>query len=410
MALVAAGCDGFSFQGFLDQPIPIALRQGIPVTPVAHAGREFQAVIDTGSPFNVVERSGDGSRANSSLRLKMARPPGVTRFVFDNLELHDLKLGSTGVDQPLSFKARIGAPLLRRFSVSLAYGSAPTLTLSDAVPDTLAELAGECDFDKLAGADSTERCIGVFGASLVGGGVVEVGGELQNLSSTRLMLTTCLMPAPFDRTKRASHGAEATTGVPAVAWIATGFGTSIISRRAFERLRKLNPALKETPGAKLYLPGGSEAVSTTRLPRVALVSNETGELGPCGELALRRRLVIGGRAPLSDADRELLEDKGANGASVAYVAADPGVRFAILRDSSPLLQGIRREVQPFVAVVDVVLGGSFLQQFTTTLDYPAQRVILQCPPSSARGSAAPGCEVLPWCSREPDQSTACPGR
>jgi hypothetical protein len=289
----------------------------------------------------------------------------------------------------------LGVSLLRNFAVHLSWGSKPSLTLQDEIPDSNLELAADCDPQTLLDASpARSSCLGVFAASQVGGGLAASGDETFDVPPSRLVLPLCLAPAAFDPTKDRDPGAETVSGVPALAVLATGLGTSVMSRTALERLRAAGVVLPEKRGL-LRLGYGEERVSRVQLERLAVVSDETIDLGPCAELARRRRLLVAGRRGLRDDDREQ------NGAAVALVSTP--VEFAVVDDTRPLIQGLRQELGPYVADVDVLLGGSALRHFELDVDYPAARIVLQCgaevPPAS--------CQVLPHCSAS--ETPRCPG-
>jgi len=350
----------------------------------------------------VVHFRGDGQVSNTEIRLQHGLQPSVSRFIFPDAQSLDLDIGPIGFDTPFTVGGVVGASLLHHFTVELSYGPTAQLTLSDKIPDSKAELAGECEPDKLLDpqTSATQRCQGVFHTPVVGGGLVAVGDTTMDLPATRLVVSLCLMPDTFDPTKVRGHGAERPSGVPVVAVVATGLGTSVISRSALQRLQVADPTLAPTPGSTLHLPYGAEQASSLTLDRVVVVSDETDELNPCGELALRRRLLVASQVPLPEADRQLIGDKSVDGASTAMPGA--AVRFAVVDDEAPLIQSLRTELSSTVAVVDVVLGGSFLRYFDFIADYPASRLILRC-------RSGETCEILPWCGEASDATPRCPG-
>lgn len=345
------------------------------------------------------------------------------RFIFRNLQTYDLPLSPVGLQsgsgatlsgQTTALGAVLGASLLRNFAVRLAYlGSSPRMTLLDEIPDTHEQLSDDCDHDGLP-EQADPGCAGVFGARPQGGGLLETADGTATLPPTRLVLGVCLVPEVFDRSKadpslppaQQQHGAATISGVPAEAVVSTGLGVTVVSATLADRLRaRLGGTVSERAGT-LSLPGGSAAVTLLDLPRLALVSGETRELGPCGELALRRRLLLAGTVGLTAEDQALLDDKKINGASAALLAAR--VEVAVLADESDLLQGLRQELRPATASIDAVLGGDVLKAFEVELDYPASRVILRC----AEQTTAQGtCEVLPFCahpSNSGQEAIRCP--
>ena len=198
-----------------------------------------------------------------------------------------------------------------------------------------------------------------------------------------MIVPVCLMPRTFDP---ADPGGEEVTGTPANALISTGQGMPVLSRSGFERLRASFPDLELRPGATLYLPYGEESVSTTTLDRIAMLSSETIHLGPCGELARRRRQLqdLTGEMPADDLDY--------NGPSVAVLESP--MEFAVLEDQSPLLLGLRKELGPSVATVDLSWGAaSSVTSRSTSTTQPTA-----CSCSARATNAGDRCRVIPMCS------------
>lgn len=346
-------------------------------------------------PYNMLCSGSSASRACTVFN---------PRFLFRDVELHQLRVQPVGLDEVVPIRGLLGVPLLKWFTVRLDYRQS-SMTLLNGMPDTHEDLAEDCSHSALITWTTArlQRCLAVMATARLGGGVITFNGETNELPPTRIAVPMCLLPSPFSRTHDSSggkllpHGAEQITGVPVHAVVATGMGVSVISRSAFKRLQAYRPGLTATQSATLRLPYGDEQVFKVTLNPVAMVSNETRWLGPCGELALRRRMAVAPLRGLPAADKALLDDKTFNGASVALVSGD--VSFVVLEDRSPLIQGLRNELRPGTPDIDVVLGGSFLKSFTVELDYPGDRTILRC---SERGDAEK-CDVIPFCAY-PDNS------
>jgi hypothetical protein len=393
---LSAGCGKLEYEGWLNQPLPITVAQDIPLVQVRYgASSEATAVVDTGTPLVVLDRSASSSHSTLEIRLQDGAFPAVTRFIFHNLDVWDLRVSSVGVNTAIPIGGILGATLLQSFAVHLSYGATPALTFKDEIPDSNQRIAMDCDPQQIIAPTPgrTSRCLAVLAAVPLGEGVLSVGSEVVDLPPTRLALPLCLLPNLFDPTKPRDGGAETPSGVDVTAVVATGLGTSVLARSSLERLRAAGATIVEQPGAMLYLPSGQESVSIVQVDRVAVVSDETILLGPCGELARRRRLLVAGSAGLRDDDRDQ------NGASVALVS-EP-VQMAVLDDDRPLLQGLRKELGPVVAETGMVIGGSLLKHFEADLDYPKQRVILQCA-TNADGTPATSCQVYPWCGSGDD--------
>lgn len=330
------------------------------------------------------------------------------RFVFHNLEHYDLPLQAVGLDKPQVLGGLVGAPLLTNFVVRLAYARpAPTLTFLDEVPDSNEELADDCDHKDLLSDSPTKLagCTAVMYTPLHGGGLLQVGGETKDLDATRLVVDLCLQPSAFDAKKaqagvdpaKQQHGAATVSGVATQAVISTGLGVTVISKSVLNRLKPLLGTLPQQIPQTLYLPYGNEQVTTITLDLMALVSNETRVLGPCSELALRRRLLVAGSVGLPQADKDLVSTNRINGAGVALLSGN--ITLAVVAEESPLIQGLRKELRSSAANVDMIIGGSLLKHLEMEVDYPKDRTILRC----AAGTAAKTCRVTPFCAH-PDNS------
>lgn len=390
---LVAGCDEFSYEGWLNKPIGLALEQDIPLLPIRFAGGENQlCAVDTASPYSVMQMSGNGQLVTGDLRLQDALYPEVTRFKFPKQQVLDLSLSPIGLNNQISIAGIIGAPLLSSFAIHLSYASSASITLLDEIPDSSAELAADCPMPigSLLSNEttSTNYCIGAFNASRRGGGRINIDDQLVDIPPTRLVLPLCLMPdMNLFTTTNNTQPVATVHGVPAMGVLATGLGTSIISRTAWTRLRTANPNLAgETTGQTLYLPTGEESVSRVVIPSLAVVADEAYDLGPCSELARRVRLAQTDPAMLLAQDEEKL------GASAA-VLNQTNIEFIIVEDNSPLIEGLRQELRPAVPDIDILLGGSFLKSFKIDIDYPGNRVLLQCQTRPAN----PGCTIIPWC-------------
>lgn len=408
LGLALTGCSELRYAGFLGEPIPTTVEQGILVAQLrVDEGPPLRAAIDNASPLSLLV-GGDGSAARRrrvTLRLLDALRPTVTRFVFHEFELLQTNAAPLGLDTPVVVDLRLGVDLLAHFALTLRYPQAPASSASEVAGQALtlrAELAGDgdqlaadCDVARLVTADGlrSERCAAVFAGGLLGGGRASIAGRNTVVAGRRIIAPLCLLPDDYDPTGEVAPPTTA-SGLDAVAIVASGLGTPLIARSAFEQLRARNPELSEDPGHTLYLPTGSEAVSLVSIPRTALVANATRTLddpqrnfGPCGELARRWRLLRLDRFAIDTA-----QDRDERGAAVAWVGVP--IPFAIVDDRSPLWQGLRQELRPRVADLDLVLGGGWLSFFEVDLDYPGSRMMLRCAPAAASSG---GCRTLPFC-------------
>lgn len=416
MLLALAGCNDFRFEGFLgrDRPIPLILDQDILFADVSFRDQPpVRVALDTASPITTVAPETAGSsavsgRTRGDLRVYRGGDTSVTRFIFRNVEIYELPVEPVGLDQSIAIDGLLGVDLLSRFAVHLRWhpttvtdaGSSAalgSLALSPDIPDDTQSLAEECNLGDLLedGGFARQRCLAVLRTPRLGGSISAIAGEERALPPTRIALPLCLMPASFDAVAAGSaqQAPTETVGVSALGVVSTGLGISVISRSLFDRLKLAHPELTEEASSPLLLPSGPQPVSLTSIPRSAVVSSETRDLGPCGELARRRRLLV------TPVDALPATDRNQRGAAFAFVELP--VTFAIVDDEAPLIQGLRQELRPVAPDVDVVLGGDWLRNFDIDLDYPAGRTLLQCAPSTAGTS----CQTVPYCRQ--DQSPRC---
>lgn|GEM_PF-5588144 len=406
--LCTSACGTLDFDGWLDQPVPIAIEDGIPFATVRVGGPDnFRLAIDSGSALTALSSQrvfGTPSPGLREVELSVLddSAPSVTRFVFHNLETYDMADLTLGVGAGVEAHGIIGTTILSAFSIELAYGLTPHIVFSDGIPDDRIQLANECKREFLVDPLVGDDCTAEFLTPLLGGGTIRLAGEDREIAPSRMVVPLCLMPNAFD--PKAAEALETpTSGQPATALVSTGLGTSIISRSAFERLKdKLTT--KTVAESTLHLPTGPEQIQLATIDRLALVSDETPNLGPCAEMARRRRMLVATPETLADADQEQ------NGAAIASL--NKPMTFAVVADESPFLQGIIAELRPQTADIDIVLGGSALQQFQVHLDYPNERLVLRCDCVSEPGERCDqlpnqSCVVFPYCRQESNSEAYC---
>jgi hypothetical protein len=304
-----SACSEFEYEGFLNQPVPIEVIDGQPIARISFGDQtNVRALIDSGSPINVLQQNAravalpDGSLVSGSVIINLSRvtgdlslldgaQPDIVRFSFKEQEVLDLPVNPVGLTTPVSIRGVLGFSLLSNFSVHLSYETDATITLRDLITDTNGELAEDCDSRRLltAGGFASERCLAVVSSEPKGGGTFLLGNEELQLPASRVVVPMCLVPEAFDPTSDEQIAPTATTGTPVSALMATGLGISLISESAFARLQATS-AEPLTPSAstEIHLPSGTETVRLVSIPRVAVVSDQTFDLGPCGELARRR--------------------------------------------------------------------------------------------------------------------------
>jgi hypothetical protein len=438
------GCQEFKYDGWVNQPIPITLAQNTPVLQLRFNGSEpMFAAIDTLSPLTIIPMQDEITlpqiaptneqstyeattpaspqefiKIKGELRLQDGQFPSITRFRFPEVEVFQLSLPTIKLShpifkEPLAVNSLLGVSVLSHFVLHLSYAADSLLGSSffmfkDDIPDSNFDLASDCDISgSTAAQHNPMSCYASFSTPPIGGGLMRINDQDFDVPATRIVIPVCLMPDPIDELQSPKDPKNINpSGIDVLAVLATGLGTSIISQSALARLQS-QWNIQEEGHTILNLPYGQEEASIIHVERLALVADEANDLSACGELSRRIRLFQSNNS----ATPLLAMDQEKNGASVAFISqnityakgAVPAMKlpvafmsqpieFAVLPDDSPLLQGLRKELMPYVNDIDILLGGSVLQFFEMDVDYPQNRLILQCNRNDTT------CDVFPFCS------------
>jgi hypothetical protein len=155
----------------------------------------------------------------------------------------------------------------------------------------------------------------------------------------------------------------------------------VLGRRAYERYRRsvigAFAEYESLPVATLHLTSGPVPVRLASIRRLAIVGDTPGDTArsPCAELRTSRITSNGGcgddiiDCPCSD--RRFC-------AAAANATIESPLVIAVIADEHPLLQALREELRPELADVDGLIGTAALRAMRVDLDYPNDRVLLDC--------------------------------
>lgn len=405
-------------------------------SPSVQGGQPFPMVVDTGSPFTVLNGDGDGTGLQAYTRsfdILDAGRPTVLRAQFRDITLLDLALGPVG-GADIQPRGVFGGDLLRSFSVDVRLGgpcpagastpTCPSMTLwpRQAANEGFLEDAGYA----------------VLRFTLFGGGEVTASGDPDlfgaraplQLPPTRAVLRACAAPRAFSPTEPrelcCARGDEVSlsTGVDLSLLLATGVGPLVLSASAWDRLEAdmlarglpLAPFLDQDPPPLMLAVWPSVTVlGWTSIPRLALVDLETGaneDPGPCVELGRARRIEW---ASYQEVNGQITEDPIAANTCVQVCDTDPRqpdlarnsaaylelggtIPVAVVADTEPFLQSLRADIRPEGPEIDGVLGAGALGPARVELDFPStpSRALFSCEPGAARDAcwAAARCPRL----------------
>lgn len=427
LAVVSASCDNTP-PAYTQFPVPVDKSTGGLTVSVDIAGDEFEASIDTLSPFTIVDRSvigtppGEPTREIVELKiLDRDREVGgdpVTRALFGNVEvlaLHPCQRDATadvaaacqvGVEEDNSNRAIdsiVGADLLARNAVRFNFH----VVDPDAVESPRAEMSF---FPDIAG-DAAQRgamCDAVYNQPFQGGGTAIVGGTEINVVGRRIAIDACFYPDDDDPVQLPTGSIH---GVASLFVVSTGLAMTLISRTMYERYRNVHggPTYVQLEDVvTLHLPSGPiEDVKVAHLNRLALVAEISDDRGPCEERYANDYLTRneGCADPPTEAcpcaDKKTFCRAGA----VAELSrTDEGFPVAVVPDDNNTLQALRNELRPESPEVSGIIGADVLGALEIDVDYPNARVLLRCSDAAPDGD---NCRVRPQVlSRSHLQDTA----
>lgn len=305
-------------------------------------------------------------------------------------------LGPRGEEQ--RYAGLLGGDLLRQYAVRFQMEADrrcklpwlqdvvptwPSITFFREIPDSDEELSSDG--------------FGVVGFKAAGGGTAEIKDAQFDFPASRVAVSACVAPAPFDPTVYVTSLAEGIplSGVDAEILVATGTQPLVMSQSFYERLvatrRSQDPSWSVSPTAtSIFLPEGETFATRFSLRRFALVGNRSGDLRPCAELQRRRWIEYAERCrtdplcpPLSSSETDAsLKQRGATVLEVDVTrgtgATPAELPSYVVPDTTRLFEGLRAETAFQIPAVDLLVGSVFLRHFELLVDYPASRLVGRC--------------------------------
>lgn len=317
--------------------------------------------------------------------------PVVGRAEFTNVRSFITPIPPIGVEgSTTAYGGVVGGDLLRRYAVRLYYGEDPECILPWAPNErfpTIKLIREYADNNKELARDG----FSVWSFRLAGGGRYMLDGKEYNFSSTRVGVSACVEPAPFNPAdldpETVSSLDELTDLIPpsgtnAFLLVATGTIPIVFGESSFKRV---HPQWEPSYAARLQTLQGRITADATRIERIALLGSVSDDRSPCLELAHRRRIhwIRYWKDPAEWRDGAFtINSLGAPAAVLdtqRTTSATP-IRLDayVVPDTSKLLQGLRFETTPTIPQIDGLVGHQFLSQFETVIDYPGSRVLFRC--------------------------------
>jgi hypothetical protein len=435
--------------GALPQPTGGALvaTAGLPNAP---AGQTFDMVIDTGSPFTILDGPSGSTPQTNPAGWKLygygadVSPPPL-RATFRGWSVIQVPLSPIRDATLLPPGGVLGADLLRNYSVELRFGAL--------CPDGGGALCSSMTLWSHLGEDASlleDAGYAVIGFTAFGGGEVTAEGNPDFLGlrgpldvpATRVVMRSCVVPDPFSPTTGSpllslasctnSQAAIAqASGVDLSLMIDTGVGPLVLSASAWARVvaaaakslpasiaLPLAPAVEPSPAPPpLYVatwPTPIDVLLWATIPRFAFVNLETGandDPGPCVELGRARRTEIVSYSTVHNPGADLcgaacdIDPNNTSEAqsSAAYLEIAGQIPVAVISDDEPFLQGLRFDILPEGPELDGLVGANALGRSRVELDYLSSpsRAVFSCETDAMRAS----CWAAARCPQLPDRSS-----
>lgn len=382
-SILAAACqeDARDIDPF---PIRLDLSRGPAVLAVDIGAGPLPAVIDTASPFTVLDPLAGGETEVPAPRRRRVTvtllgldddgQPTIPRARFPDtaaVELHPCAgTGPCALGLPadaVPFRVLIGADLLARSATRFDFPRSE-LRFFPQTTGTDAQLGDDCH--------------AVIGNAFAGGGTLLVGGTEVSYSGRRPVISACVDGSQ----PRGEDLVAEQRGSDAFFLVSTGLGVTVLAASAYDRYAAIGDAPPRdslVPG-DLLLASGPTGALFGEIGRLALVGSlpqdDEGqtERGPCRELQLNRLMSVrscdetGGVSPCPCPD----------GAEFCRTAAaidlDGPIQVAVLEDGHPLFQALRDELRPDTPELDGILGTAALAPLRLELDYVGRRMVMRC--------------------------------
>ena len=358
-------------------------------------GESTTVVVDTsavlsgfrGRPCTATD--GPGWLYRSDLAFVDALHPGEpVRAIFRDIDLFDFCIGAVGSDAFPRPSGIIGGTLLGNFSVEFvlpaAYTQPPTVSLHRGLP-------GEDEAWEISGYSVLRFPLTgtVTVTTPARDKTVEVGVDTVSLSA-------CAAPdafagqEPLAACETAAAASRAGRGVDLQLALGTGVGPVVLAESAWKRVAAALGAIPEDGVvAPLHVPSSDTPIPArwVTIPRLALVNDQAGELGPCAELARSRRLQSAHAR--SATEPVCLEECDATTGGVrtaAYLEVGGMLPVAVVADSSRIILDVNPNL-PFDPYVDGIVGMAALAGTRFEVDYvsrPSARVVARCEPGATR--------------------------
>ncbi len=319
----------------------------------------------------------------------------------------------------------LGGDLLRRYAVRLHYGSDPECVLPwnpESRFPTITFMQEYSDNDRELARDG----FAVMKFTLAGGGRMLFNNKRISFGATRVTAGACVEPAPFsaedmDPDSESIYSMSTleekipVTGRDAMLLVSTGTTPLVLGESFFAAVEAAGsnqdpPVNYPSTDTTMSLMEGRVTARAVSLNRVALLGSVSGDLSPCRELALRRRIAwVRHWLPQSEwTEGEFRINK--IGAPVAEYDAQrnpetphPSLAAYVVSDNTKLLEGLRFETTEQIPSIDGIVGHEFLKNFELIIDYPGQRLLFRClaykPPENSTCGSSEDLETSTCCDR-----------
>lgn len=231
-------------------------------------------------------------------------------------------------------------------------------------------------------SERTLACDAVLERPYAGGGTLLVGGGEVRFGSKRPTLGACVHHSDIEE----PGPTDSETGTDMQLAISTGHGPTILSETAYQRYAAsavdpvVIPELGDLPTETLHLVSGPVQARMGELSYAAfvgVVGADSNRRGPCRELYANARMRNAKSCEDDQVDCPCPDSQKTCKAAAAVEVRRP-IAVAVVKDTIPLLQGLRDELRPSIAELDGIIGVEALNALRVEFDFPNSRLLMRC--------------------------------
>ena len=220
--------------------------------------------------------------------------------------------------------------------------------------------------------DNTQQCSSnkaVIDMTLSQSSMISVYNHSVDIDPKNIAIFTCMGMNHLDTTTP--------SGTDFLLILSTGIGTTILSRTAYEKYAAQHNTLpiSQLPLTNFHFPSGTVHTHTTTIPTMALINRKTISVSPCEEwrIAATSGTCLSQDTCACPGGETVCETT----AAVTLTPTDE-IQIAILPDEHRIFQSFYNDPDHNLPQINGILGLAALNNLDFNIDYPNERLVIQC--------------------------------